>query len=102
MTFVRVLFVLALLAVVGCGSQPAPIAVTPVETSPADTARAVLEGIAESGEVGSGVDELRTALEELKQTDAAKADALLTDLSALEAASGEAAKAKANEMLGKL
>ncbi len=104
MHFVRVSLVLISLAMIGCGGGPAPVSVQPqAKAAPTQIAKSVLETVAGTGEVGSGVGELRTALEELKQTDSAKATALLTDLDALEkSANPEAAKAKAKAMLGKL
>ena len=104
MDVARVALVLVMLLVVGCGDGPAPVPVQP-PAAPAgvEAAKSVLQGIADSGEVGSGIEGLRTALEELQQSDSAKATALLSDLTALEAASSpDQAKAKAKEMLGKL
>ena len=98
MNFVRVSLVLATLAFVGCGSGPAPIAVeAPAEASGSEAAKAILNGIAETGEVGSASEELRTSLESMGKSE------LLGDVDALEsAASPDAAKAKAKEILGKL
>ncbi|MCA9125284.1 MAG: hypothetical protein H6821_14025 [Planctomycetaceae bacterium] len=94
----RVSLVLVALVMVGCGGGPAPIAVEPPAASgAADTAKSVLEGVIESGELGSGAEELRTAIQGLNKPD------LLADVDALESASSpDAAKAKAKEMLGKL
>ena len=103
MRFVRILPVLIALAGVGCSSQPAPVAVQQTTTPAADKAKAVLQDVANSGELGSGLEELKMALEELKQSDAAKAEELLQDLQKLESSGGgDAAKSQAEQMLGKL
>jgi len=104
MDFVRVSFVVIVLAMVGCDSGPAPVAVEPPASSAAaETVKSILQGVSESGELGSGAEELRGALEEMKQSDSATATTLLADLAALESSRDpDAAKAKAKEMLGKL
>ncbi len=102
MSFVRVLALLSVLAIVGCGSGENA---TPVEPPTADSQiKSSLEYVAESGQVDSGIMLVREQLEELKETDAAKADALLKDLDELETMAGnpDGAKAKASEMLKKL
>lgn len=98
MGLLRVLALLSVVAIVGCGRgrEPAP-EVTPLEELPAaQSAKAILTEISESGQVGSGAMELRENLEELNQ-------GLVADLDALEAMSDpEKIKAKASEMLGKV
>ena len=104
MSLARLLLLFAVALIVGCGGSEKfeTIRVTP-PSSPTDQARTVLDGVAQTGEVGSGVDELRQLFEQIKQSDPAKGDALLNDLSALESTKDpSAAKAKAQEMLGKL
>jgi len=98
MEVLRMCFVLVALVMVGCGGGPAPIAVDPPATpAAAETAKSVLQTVADTGELGSGAEGLRTAIQELNKPD------LLADVDALESASDpEAAKAKAKEMLGKL
>ena len=97
------LSVLALFGAIGCSSQPAPVRVEQTSTPAADKAKAVLQDVANSGELGSGLEELRMALDELKQSDAAKAEALLQDLQKLESSGGgDAAKSQAQQMLDKL
>lgn len=93
MTIIRILVLLSVVAIVGCGET-----VTPPPTPPAaESAKTVLQEIAQSGQVGSGAMTLRENLEELNK------QALVTDLDALEGMSDPAQiKAKANEMLGKL
>ncbi|MEQ8638794.1 hypothetical protein [Gimesia maris] len=71
-------------------------------TSTADM-KAALESIAETGEMGSAAMGFRETLEGLKQSDAAKADKLLSDLDKLEASKSPAETKKiAKEMAGKL
>jgi hypothetical protein len=84
----------------GCNSdetvQIDPAAPTPLKTT--------LERISESGHpLGSGSEELRARIEELKATDPAKAEELSRDLSQLEGMTAPAQiKAKAREMAAKL
>jgi len=103
MSFLRLLVLLAVVAVVvGCG--PSAESVTPPpERSPAETVKAVLEQAAETGQGGSALGEMMDALEKMKATDAEKAGALEEDANALMSMSDPAEiKAKAKEMLGKL
>lgn len=88
--------------ILGCSRQPPPVR---VQATPAmEKAKATLQDLAKTGEVGSGLDEVRTALEELKKTDPGKADPLLKEVEALMAKPGvsEEAKTKAKEILEKL
>ncbi|WP_197451448.1 hypothetical protein [Rosistilla oblonga] len=94
--------VLLTLAMIGCGSGTAPVKVQPTATPAAQTVKATLEQVAESGELGSGAEELQKALEEMKASDPAKADALLSDFESLKNSSGASAKSKAKAMLGKM
>lgn len=65
--------------------------------------KAALESIAKTGEMGSAAMGFRETLEELKQSDAAKADKLLADLDKLEAARNPTATKKiAKQMADKL
>jgi hypothetical protein len=74
--------------------------VTPAGPPPA---KALLEEVAKTGELGSGAMEIRTSLEQLKATDSAKGTALLSDLDQLEKMSDpEQIKTKAREMSSKL
>lgn len=59
-------------------------------------------GVANSGQIDSGIIAARNALEKWRTTDAAKAEELLKDLDALERLTGQAAKKKALEMIGNL
>ncbi|MBM3970290.1 MAG: hypothetical protein FJ302_10560 [Planctomycetes bacterium] len=97
------LIVVSVLAgVVGCGGSelPKPVSVTPA-APPA--LKAMLENVVETGEVGSGAEQIRAELEKLKQTDDAKGTALLTDLDKLEKLSDpDAVKTAAKAMVGKL
>jgi len=95
----RCLLVLSLAAAIGCSSGETTQRVAP----PKDQSRAVLEAIAQSGIVDSGVMTVKEELEKLKATDPAKADALLNDLADLQKpGSPDRIKAKAKEMLAKL
>jgi len=103
MRIVLVMTMLLVMTVAGCGGGPSPVEVEATSTPASQTAKNVLQGVADTGELGSGLEELRMALDEMKSTDSAKADALLSDLQKLEqSGGGEAAKAQAKQMLGKL
>ena len=97
MDFLKTVMLLAVLLVVGCSSESE--SVTPVSAPPAaQSAKATLEEIAETGELGSAAMTLRESLEAFDE-----GKALLTDLDALEALTDPAQiKAKAKEMAGKL
>jgi hypothetical protein len=100
MRIVKSLAVCLLSAVLGCsGSTPAPEA----NIAPPSAAKPLLEAVAASGEVGSGIMQIREALDGMKKTDAAKADKLLKELDELQKmGSGEAVKAKAKAMASQL
>jgi len=102
MWFTRLIAVLATaVALVGCGPSTTKIPVKP--PAPQEQIKGVLQGLAKTGEKTSGLMVVREQLEEMKKTDAAKADALLKDLNDLEAAKDAAAvKAQAQKMLEKL
>lgn len=101
-SFFRIIALFTILAVVGCGGEKKTSVKPPVSPA-ATTAKAALQEIAQSGERGSGMMTLRESLEQLKQTDAAKGSALLSDLNALEKATDAAAvKAQAKAMADKL
>lgn len=87
---------------IGCGQSTPATKVEPPD--PNQEIRSALQQVADSGVVDSGLIVVRERLEAMRQTDAAKAQALLQDLSQLEAMTGNPnqAKAKAKEMLGKL
>ncbi|NMC21257.1 MAG: hypothetical protein GYA33_12660 [Thermogutta sp.] len=97
-------FVSALLLTVflGCGSGTPSANVQPPD--PQQEIRSVLQQVAETGVLDSGLMLVRERLEAMRETDPAKAQALLQDLSQLESMTGNPnqAKAKAQEMLGKL
>lgn len=102
MNFLRIVVLLSIVALFGCQSES--VSVEQPEALPAaENAKVLLEGVAETGQLGSGAMSLRESLEELKQADAAKADPLLADLDELESLTDPAAiKAKAREMADKL
>jgi hypothetical protein len=97
------LVLLVALTLAGCSGQVAPVQVTPTKPSAMEIGKSLLEQVAETGEIGSGLDEFKMALEELKQTDAAKAQELLDGVAKLESAGGgDAAKAQAKALMEKL
>lgn len=99
MWFVRILFVLGVVAIVGCGGTSS----IPVKDQAApDQVKMALQTVADTGEIDSGIMVVQEQLEVMKATDAAKADELLKDLEELQKLSGDAAKTKATEMIGKL
>ncbi len=103
MSWYRFLGVLVLATLVlGCSQGSRPVRVQ--GPSPAENAKKALQEVVNTGEVGSGLADVDTYLTDLKKTDAAKADALQKDLTALQASGGKAdqAKAKAKEMMDKL
>ena len=87
---------------VGCGSNlPKPVSVTPPTAPPA--LKQMLDGVAESGELGSGGGALETELDNLAKTDESKAKILKADLEKLQKLSDpEAVKALAKQMAEKL
>lgn len=91
---------LTLVLLAGCGPK---VESEPVQATPPPAAKALLTDVANSGELGSGAANIRQSLEELKKTDAAKADPLLQELDELEKMSDPAKiKAKAKAMADKL
>jgi hypothetical protein len=89
-------------ALVGCGSVgDTPTAVTPPAST--DSIKAALNDVVQTGQLGSGGMTLEQEIENLRASDAAKADALKSDYEQLKGMTDPArAKAKAQEMLGKL
>lgn len=82
------------------GNAPKSVDVTPA-APPA--AKAILNEMAETGSVGSAAESIRESLTSMRETDAAKADALLKELDELEAMSNPAQiKSKAKAMADKL
>lgn len=87
---------------VGCGGSPS-VTTEAVTPPPPPAAKALLTDVAGSGELGSGAETIRQALEELKATDAAKAEGLLKELGEMEVMSDpNKIKAKAKAMADKL
>lgn len=101
MWFIRLMLLVALVAVIGCNSGPAP---EKVQAPPQiDQIKTALQGMAESGQAGSGVMQLETLVSELKAQDADKAAALQPGVDELKTLKDpKAVKAKAKEMLEKL
>lgn len=100
--FKRLFAVLALAAILtGCGSSNRAVPVKPPAAQ--EQVKSILQDLAKTGELTSGITVLRQQLEEIKKTDAAKGDALLKDLNELEKGRDAATiKAKAQKMLEKL
>jgi hypothetical protein len=95
MACLRILMLLAVVAFVGCQANEAE-KVDVQATPAADAAKAALNEIAESGQLGSGMMIVRESVEE------ANAE-LVPEVDALETLTDEAAiKAKAKEIAGKL
>ena len=97
MGFARVLMLLLVVCLIGCGPSETTKKVEPPAAQ--DQIKMALQNVAETGEIDSGLMVVSDKLEEMKATDAAKAEELLKDLADLEKSSGEAAKKKATEMV---
>ena len=98
LTFCRWAVLACVLVVAGCGETTK---VTP--PSPAEQAAAELDRIAKTGMVDSAVFLVRESLEEMKKTDASKAEELLKSLDELEKLKDKTkVKALAAEMISKL
>lgn len=99
MWLARFLPLLVIAAAIGCG--PSDTSVPAQQAAPVDQVKSALQNVADTGVIDSGIMTVREQIEAMKATDSAKAEELLTDLDALEKLSGDAAKKKATEMLGK-
>jgi len=100
MRFSKFLLVAVIALAVGCGEHEVSERVTPAGPPPV---KAMLEGVATSGELGSGAQEIREAITKLQATDQAKGATLLADMNQLEKMTNPAQiKAKAKEMANKL
>lgn len=103
MYVLRFAAVLAVVAMIGCGSGVRTESVDEVKVTPTGAVKTTLEHVAETGEVGSELGELMQKLEEMKETDAATAEALRPDAETLMGVSDpEEAKSLAKKMLEKL
>ena len=89
-----------LTALLGCSnSGPAPVTVTPAPTP----AKKILEEIGTTGEITSGIMEVDSAVNDLRATDAAKADKISKEMEALRAAkTPDEVKAKAKAIASQL
>jgi|GEM_PF-2552635 len=89
------------MSVAGCNSDPGSIDV-PVPAAETQL-KSALDGLAQSGELGSGAEYLDSLVAELRTTDSGKAATLEADLQELKAARDPAqVKAKAKAMAAKL
>lgn len=86
----------------GCGRarMPSPQSVTPVEPS----AQSLLDAVAETGELGSNLPQIESALERVRADDPAKGEQLMKDFAELRRMTGnpEMAKVKARQMANRL
>ncbi|NLS94175.1 MAG: hypothetical protein GXX96_18600 [Planctomycetaceae bacterium] len=103
MHLLKYLTVVAVLGLVwGCGGDPT-VKVEQTSVSPEQTLKAGLEEVAQSGELGSGVETLQEAVEKLQASDAAKGDAMAKELETLKSLSDPAAiKTQAKKMADQL
>ena len=98
MVYLRILMLVAVVVVVGCRGSESESVDAPEALPAAENAKAVLQEVSESGELGSGMMALRESLESFDE-----GKALLPDLDALEALSNpDEIMAKAKEMANKL
>lgn len=104
MWLARFLFLLGMITVLGCGSgASAPPDADEAAAGLLDSVKSALQDVADSGEIGEAFGEARGMTEELKETDASKADSILKDLDALEAlTTPDERKAKAKEIISSL
>lgn len=107
MHFARVLaavlpIILLSCALAGCGGvSDTPKTVTPPSST--ESIKMTLEGVAQSGELGSGGMTLEQEIEKLRTSDPAKADALKSDYEQLKTTNDPSqVKSKAQDMLKKL
>jgi hypothetical protein len=101
MWFSRLLLVLGMVALLGCGPQETTEKVEALSSQ--SQVKAALETLAETGQMDSGVMLIQEQLEAMKETDSAKATELLADLEALMPLKDPAEiKAKAQAMIDKL
>lgn len=100
MRILRVWWALLLAMVcTGCGSSK-PVAPPPSGPS---MVKSILQDLANTGQINSGIEELQRQLEAMKATDPGKATALLADYKELRSLSKpQAIKTKAKAMIDKL
>jgi hypothetical protein len=93
---------LSIASLVGCGAvADHPVSVTPPVST--DSIKAALNDVIKTGELGSGGSSLEMDIEQIRSTDAAKADALKKAYDELKASADPGKrKAKAQEMMSKL
>ena len=99
MRFLVFLAALLMSVALGCNSGPESVDVTP----PASPGKAVLEDIANTGEISSGIMELDTVVADVKAKDPAKGEKLAKELDELKSLRDPAQiKAKAKSMADQL
>lgn len=99
-SLLRVSVVCITLLSIGCGPSSTPVEAP--ETTTIDLIRKDLQPAAETGQLGSEMMSIQGNLDKLADEDPAKAAELREDLEELQGLSGSRAKAKANQMIGKL
>ena len=99
MRFAHLMILLFMAAALGCNSGPPPQTVTPAPTP----AKKILEEVATTGQITSGIMEVDSAVNDLRAKDATKADKLMKELEALRSAkSPDEVKAKAKAIADQL
>jgi hypothetical protein len=104
MRYATLLVALALLSpLVGCGTADEPSSVNVTPPPATDSLKAALNDVIQSGQLGSGGMTIEQEIENLRASDAAKADALKADYEKLRTMGDpNQLKAKAQEMISKL
>lgn len=96
--------VLVTASLIGCGGSGGKPPAPPSPSAAAAAAKAALLGVAESGQIGSGMMSVTDYIDSLKATDAKKAEELSKEMQQLGklSATPDALKAKAKEIADKL
>jgi hypothetical protein len=102
MFWIRVITLLGIVAVLGCGSKDERV--TPPTVSAKESVKKALEGLVASGKGGSEIMTIQTEIRKLKETDPALAEELIRDSNGLMSTTlgRDDIKVKAQEMLKKL
>lgn len=104
MHLLKTLMIFAVLGFIcGCSGGDHAVKVEPAKVAPTQSLKAGLNDIAQSGELGSGVETLDEEVEKLRATDAAKADELAKEMETLKSLNNPAKiKAQAKKMADSL